>query len=560
MRRVRQIAFEHRYFIICLIVILSWLAYWMIANVAPPPWDESWYLQTSVDFYRALHQDQVFQFLATLQKPGAVVQVALRQGQAFQFLATLMTAFGGTKAPLLSLLPLPIYLLFGTAYGTVIATNVIVFGLGILVLYAYVRKVWGLPQAILAVVIFSTMPVVYGVGRQFLVETGLTGLVVLWMYLLHLSGGLKKGSYDNWFGVVLGLGLLDKVSFPLYVVGPTLYFLFTAELPVGVALRRVWRVFWIGLLVAAVWYAPNARTVVHYAISAGYGSIGANYSYGSPFALATIARYLQVVANYATSVYYAVAVVAALAVAAINAAVRRRIIASPRQVSATLWFLVPFVIFLFGENKDFRFLLPCLPAVAILLANSVWAIRGSRMLRLGAIALLLAGPLGLALETTLPSSASRPSVVLGGWVLAAEYVGYATPPDAQNWPIRAILTRIEYQARVMPTGTMPLVLLVVDNPEFNQNNFSYYADAAGYNLDISAVLTASPADRTVALQRMMQAQFLITKTGNQGPTFTTSLNAEFRRLLRRGALPFRPLATFRLPDGSTATVYESENL
>lgn len=537
MRRLRQTAFEHRYFLACLALILGWLAYWMIANIAPPPWDESWYLQTSVDFYRALHG-----------------------GQFLQFLIMLMTSFGGTKAPLISLVPLPMYFLFGTAYGTVIATNIIVFGLGLTALYAYVRKAWGLPHALLAVVIFSTMPVIYGVGRQFLVETGLTALVIWWMYLLFLSGGLKKRSYDNWFGVVLGLGLLDKVSFPLYVVAPTLFFLFTVKEPAGIILRRVWRVFWVGLLIAAVWYGPNAKTVIQYAISAGYGSIGTNYSYGSPFALATIARYLQVVADYATSVYYAAATLLVLGFLAVKRLRNQRMTRSSLDVALTLWLLVPFVIFLFGENKDYRFLLPCLPVVAIFLARGVWSISRSRMVRLGAIVLLLVGPFGLALETTMPASASSPVIVPGGWVLAAEYVGYATPPDAQNWPIRAILARIERQAQTGPAGTTPLVLLIVDNPAFNQNNFSYYSAAAGYNLDVSAVLTASPADRTAALQRMAQGQFLITKTGNQGPAFTTDLNAEFRRLLQQGSLPFRPFASFRLPDGSTATVYEADHL
>lgn len=539
---------------------------WMVTNTAPPPWDESWYLQTSVVFFHALHA-----------------------GSLGEFVRLVATSFGGTKAPLISLLPLPAYVIGGLGYGSIIVTNVVIALVGWIALFLYARSSLGPWRALVVVMIFTMMPVSFGIARQFLVETSLTDLVILWMLLLQRSNllttqrrvarPLGRGAarrlakaelstterYDVWLGVVLGLGMLSKVDFPLYVAVPTLLALIsTGRRQYAISghttvWRQVVKVLLIGLIVCSVWYGPNLLTVTHYALSAGFGKIAGNYSYGNPFSPATIAYYLQTVVNYGTSVYIGTAFI--LVVLGLLVTYRRdlwkRIVAKQGGVHEILWLTVPLLIFLFGVNKDYRFLLPLLPAVALLLVRGASALIRSTRLRVALLAVALIGPLGLMVETSVAGQPVFASETPGGFAVMSPYLGYATQPVVQHWPLKRILLTIEVNAsrRYPPSGPPPLVLLVVDNPYFNQNNMSYYAAVMNLPLNISAVETSSPSGETYALSYISQAQYLITKTGDQGPTFTTYLNAWIRSELKAGRLPFSPIDYIAMPDGSTATVY-----
>lgn len=547
-------------------LMLGVLVAWMVTNTAPPPWDESWYLQTSVLFFHAL-----------------------QSGNLGAFARLVATAFGGTKAPLISLLPLPAYLVGGVGYGSIIVTNAIVALVGWIALFLYARSTLGPWRALAVVMAFTLMPVSFGIARQFLVETSLTDLVIIWMLLLQRSNLLSTvpqpvrplrrgaarragkaqlqatGGYDIWLGVVLGLGMLSKVDFPLYVAAPTVLALVaTARRQYALTGRTtVWRqvatVLVIGLVVCSVWYGPNLLTVTQYALSAGFGKIAGNYSYGNPFNPATVTYYLQTVANYGTSVYLAAVLVVVTCALCIRyrRTLWRRIRAKPGGIHEILWLLVPLFIFLFGVNKDYRFLLPLLPAAAVLMVRGGSVLIRSPRLRVVLLVVALIGPLGLMVETSLAGSPVFPSEMPDGFALMSPYLGYALQPLTQEWPLRRILLTIAKNAvrRYPASGVPPLVLMVVDNPYFNQNNMSYYATVLNLPLNVSAVETSAPSGEAYALDYISQAQYIITKTGNQGPVFTTYLNSWIRSQLQAGLLPFRPIARFTMPDGSTAVVY-----
>ena len=565
-RRVEALGWAEWALIAWCALMLGVLVAWMVTNTAPPPWDESWYLQTSVLFFHAL-----------------------QSGNLGAFARLVATAFGGTKAPLISLLPLPAYLVGGVGYGSIIVTNAIVALVGWIALFLYARPTLGPWRALAVVMTFTLMPVSFGIARQFLVETSLTDLVIIWMLLLQRSNLLSPvpqpvrpqrrgaarrvgkaqlqatGGYDVWLGVVLGLGMLSKVDFPLYVAAPTVLGLVaTARRQYALTGRTtVWRqvatVLVIGLVVCSVWYGPNLLTVTQYALSAGFGKIAGNYSYGNPFNPATVAYYLQTVANYGTSVYLAAAFVVVTCALCIRyrRSLSKRIAAQTGGIHEILWLVVPLLIFLFGVNKDYRFLLPLLPAAALLIVRGASALVRCPQLRVALLAVALVGPLCLVGETSLPGVPILPAVTPGGFAVMSPYLGYATQPVRQQWPLKAILRTIEASAhRKYPaSGTIPLVLLVVDNPYFNQNNMSYYAAVMNLPLVVSAVETSAPSGASYALAYLGQAQYVITKTGNQGPTFTTYLNGWIRSQLQSGRLPFHPIADFRMPDGSVAVVY-----
>jgi hypothetical protein len=86
---------------------------WLRLNRAPPAWDDSWYLSNSLTLYDAW-------------TAGGLLRLAT------EFLAAL-----GFKAPLITALPLPFYLIFGRRWHFAFLVNVA----AMLALYA---AVWGI--------------------------------------------------------------------------------------------------------------------------------------------------------------------------------------------------------------------------------------------------------------------------------------------------------------------------------------------------------------------------------------------------------------------------------
>src|SRR4029077_1451500 len=77
---------------------------------------------------------------------------------------------------------------------------------------------------LLAVYIAGTMPMVYGLSRWFLVECGLMAIICAAMWMLAEWNDFAGAWNGFLLGGACGLGLLMKVSFPVYVAIPLLYF------------------------------------------------------------------------------------------------------------------------------------------------------------------------------------------------------------------------------------------------------------------------------------------------------------------------------------------------
>ena len=124
-----------------------------------------------------------------------------------------------TKAPLIAVLPLPFYLVFGSTPLIALFVNLALT----LIFYFFFFKLMTLSGnsksvAFFATIIISTMPLFYGLARYFFVEFGLMTMVVIWLYLLLKTSGLKSERYLVALGVVSGLGMLMKFHFYLYTI------------------------------------------------------------------------------------------------------------------------------------------------------------------------------------------------------------------------------------------------------------------------------------------------------------------------------------------------------
>lgn len=515
---------------------------WLQRNLAPPWWDQSLYLLVSEKFYQAL-----------------------ARGQLLTFADLYVNSFDGGRAPLIALLPQPSYLLLGhgpLAINLSLTALVVVFGWAY---YKFLRELMNGTQALFAYLIVSTMPLVYGLSRQFLVEFGLMILVTLWAFLQHRSQQFTSIKYDAWLGIVLGLGLLMKVSFPLYVFGMVIFdwVVFSrSRRPsfrlLGVYALRNLLILAIGLLIAASWYFKNLGAVLGRAISAGFGAGAANYSLGNPFGIATVLSYWQTLEIQAVSPYYVgLSLVLAVAYALLhfrhgNPAMRR----SPTSRFGLLllaWCAPPLVALTLGTSKDVRFVLPLLPGVAAGIAFlAVAAVERTRLRLL--LPVLLVFPLFEYCYDSLPLC-PNPAFAACSWPALDPCADkYSFPPSAAIWPQQTIIADIQADAAAHNIVD-PKATLVIDNKLFNQWNFRYYAAYDQAEIEFTALITANQADWDANKGVLDQADYLITKTGDQGPAFTNYANDQVKTMLIDGTLPFRLIHEYPLPDQSAAALY-----
>jgi hypothetical protein len=500
-------------------------------------------LENSVRFYNALRYEGFSEFATVFQR-----------------------SFQGMKAPLISLLPVPLYFVFGVSYDVAMICNLLMIVALNIFLFLLVKERFSERHRLLAVAVTSTMPMFWTLSHQFLVGYGLTLLVITWFYLLVKSDCYRSNKYDVLLGVNLGLGLLMKVSFPLYVFVPSLLVLINRirkDPPTGLAraLLDVAIIIVIGLGIASTWYVSNFGAVMDCALSSGFGKLGSDFGMGKVFSLHTILSYWKQVVVQGISFWYALLMMLTLVAWSVRRLLtRRRLHIDLDGLVFGSWFIVPFIVMTFAVNKQVRFLAPSLPVVGVLFAFLLFDTFELRRRGELWLALVLLIPILTIAYSIVPIQVVNVDLEYGGLAIvrdkSKENPAFGDLPRDESWPIEDILGYLYHDA----SGTRTTLVMGVDHPLFNINNFSYYKVIHRYPI---AVSTIAYLPKDVGLDSLCatinESEYLIIKTGAQGPSFLNCSNERIRDALLDGKLAFRPLKTFGLPDDSVAELWKRSN-
>jgi len=510
-------------------------ALWVFRDAAPPAWDEAWYLEAAVRLFECTEEGP------------------------HRFALEFMRAFT-IKAPLISVLPLPFFALFGAHEDVAMLVQLTFIIAGDLTLFCLARQYLGELESLLTVVIMGTFPVTLVLQRHYLVEYGLTCFVLLWMYLLTKSDLLRRRRICVLMGGVLGLGLLMKILFPMYVALPTLIVLIAglrAEGRAGVRalVVNVVLLLLVGLGIASVWYVPNLYPVMQFALSTSFGAIAQDYALGDPWALSTIGAYWRdEFVNDGVSGYYAL-LLAVLGLAAIVETARRHAWSRPGlwQVVLTSWFIVPALVLVVSTNKSVRFLFPALPPLAMLLARLLWRMLGIGVRRYLVLALVVV-PLSTLVLTLSPGYTGLLGSAKGLdlFLNVTNYVeAVRVTPNPVKWPTGEIA---QFVTGWGSEESVPRLYVLVDHVYLNQNSLAYYGELAG-EIDVrGSGWFASDLAARDALGLACAGDWLMMKTNDLGPAFLNTRNAA----LRDSAMTddsFRLVKIWALPDGSEALLY-----
>jgi 4-amino-4-deoxy-L-arabinose transferase-like glycosyltransferase len=222
----------------------NWI--WLADNVTWAGWDKPRHLAQS------LRYDQLFDSLS------------------LQSLFTVMTS-DSIRPPLIPASATVLYRLFGRTADVATMTNMFYMAILLATTYALGRRWGGLRLGLLSAALLAFFPMFYAMSRHFYLEFALTAMVALAVYLLLATDGFRRRGVSVLFGVGLGLGMLAKRTFPVFVAGPLIVVVLTSGLLPALwqRVRQRPRLYWKrallalagGLALAALWYLPNRAAI-----------------------------------------------------------------------------------------------------------------------------------------------------------------------------------------------------------------------------------------------------------------------------------------------------------
>lgn len=508
---------------------------WIRLDVAPPMWDQSQYLEGSKVLYRTLVKEGVVSFL---------------------------TAFSETfknKAPLIGALPIPFYILFGEGFKSALLMNLAFLVLSSCYLYRLCLLISGKKEAILSVFILNSFPLVFSLSREFLADYGLMTFVILWMFYLLRSNCFEEKKYVPVLGVIFGLGMLMKIGFLLYVLFPTFFLLIKMifelkKLPKSY-IKNIFVTLLIGVLISGTWYFKNISFAISNVLLAGYGSVAKNYGTGDVFSIGAIFDYWFIFINHGISAYFFFIIIF-LAAANIFAYIKKGSIAGidiSHFCFLIIWVTLPFFVLTFGVNKDIRYTVPFLPALAMLIGITIIQLLKVRKYGRFLLFVLMIFPL---FNYFFISFYQKPiSVRAGQFILLRNWLNIGHPPIRWgHWPDEEIIEFIQNDS--IRTGKKnALATLLFNHPYINEDNLNYYSRGARFQ---TVHQTNENISGTVA--RIEQdSDYIVTKSDNIGPDYANIGNLKVIKILENGGLKFRRIGVIHhIPDGTTLTIYKKD--
>ncbi len=550
-----------------LIVLLGVTAFHATVNylyltydTEPPGWDQSYHLLQSQDYTR---------MAARLPRIGPIqILTTYRYYPPFVYLAT------G-----------PVYALLGFSEDAATLVNTPFLAIAVFATYGTGKRLVNRSAGIVGAVLFTFYPAIFGLTREYMLETGLVAMVASTNYWV-LATGLKTRRHSAIYGVLVSFALLTKWTAVLFTLGPLVHVILrswkspvasraerddaggrpVAELaliksnspitnrvpPLNLAISCL-----VVLGVAGSWYLPNLQLVYRdltFNSSGGYFTsvrkdLGAALiSY--PRDLVNFAMFLPMTLLLIPGTYYLVKK-------------HRR-----ASVFLALWTLPPYAILTVLPFKDVRFILPVLPALAII--GSSWMLPALRLRRgtprtraivAASLALLLA-MIGFNFAVVTLGSGPLPQKVSLGpapysVTLYRTDLLWAHPASQEDWHVKDIVFQLMDNWH---QGRLAYVTVLANSYRFSPAVFTYYTNRYSLTLEFHV-----PAGEDTKFDNFMDqfshSDFIVSKTGNRGILFEKSaeqvhLADEYIAAPGSDFLSsFRAITSYLLPDGSTAMIF-----
>ncbi|MBN2121079.1 MAG: glycosyltransferase family 39 protein [Candidatus Omnitrophica bacterium] len=259
-------------------------------------------------------------------------------------------------------------LLFGLSPRVTMTGNLIYLIILMFCVYYIGKKIGDSKIGLLAAFILSMYPVVFKWLREFRIIIALTALVALSICFLMYSRNFINRRYSLFLGISMGLGSLINWTFPIFLTGPLIYYIILIFInkkssvnPEEPVLYKTGRFFKeradqiinlslslaIAFLITAVWYLPYAS--LKSILNVGFKAQGGG---ASPF------YYILYLAVDQISLFYFF-----IFLMAIPFFLKLK---STDKAVLLLWIVGPLSFLFFVSERDPRYVVAFIPAIAII--------------------------------------------------------------------------------------------------------------------------------------------------------------------------------------------------
>jgi hypothetical protein len=394
--------------------------------------------------------------------------------------------------------------------------------LGVAAVFALGRRLLGVEAGLLAAFFFATAPFAVFSLNNFQLDLPLAAMVALALHTLVRAEHFARAGPMLGLGVVLGLGMLTKPTFAAYVLPPLAWSLAVAWRSAD-RRRRLGSLalaLGVAVIIALPWYGPRLIGLPMQIVNRSFKQ-AAEAGQVEAFTPAGVLFYPRVFLPQ-------FGLLAGLLCAWGLWALRRR---ADCRVFLWLAVLAPLVMFSLIQNKNLRYTLPVLPAAALATAAGVQALPAS-FRRSVVWACVAVAALSVSMTDF---GVPRPPV----WRLFLTPLVVSFPPSSADWQEGRVLDEL---ARA--SGGRPATVAVIPNYNFfSVSSFRYEALRRGLALSMERGWTGPP----------LGIDFVILKTGSQGPSFTTAKAERLTRSFEEDrylATIFPVIGEYPLPDRS----------
>jgi len=486
-----------------------------IRGGAPDPtFDDAWYLETAYRIYDS----------------------------ASEGLGGFLASYTGAlkiKAPLIAVIPLPFFALFGRTLEAALIAQLLATIIAGYYCFRLGRRMFSTSVGALSAAIYLTMPLTYGMSRVVFAEAALSACVLATLDHLYSSDGFRRNGHSLMVGLLSGAGMLLKILFPVYVLAPAAIILWRAHRRGRFADKEEWLTgsriaFFTVLAVSLSWYAENWLTAVGFAARAGLGDLGAHYGGETEGFL----RYLCFSRNV-----FAHAAGPAFGMALLFALPRCMSFGKGRAAFLAAWIVPAWLLFSFQVAGEMRYAAPLLPALAIVCAAGLLDWSEQPALRVGFTIVALALPLDMYAAQTFGK----------GLIHLPGPVAYSLPPGPSADPGRQGV--VEWFA-----GTAGRVAVAIEHPHLNANNLSMEAARLGSAATFHNLGHAQRHDETawIRMKEKGTTHLLVAEgfSEKEMAGFLNQVNESVASSAEKGRFGFTRVGTIPLSAGRSLRVYE----
>jgi len=302
---------------------------------------------------------------------------------------------------LICILPSFFYLFFGTAQNIPPLINIPFMGILIFSIYGIGKKIHSKKAGLLAAFIVMTFPHIFGLSRIYYYDFPLMCCLTLTIYFLLKTDNFLSLKYSVLLGLSMALSAAFKSAFSIYLIGPFSVYLFCSIMnkeKIHDKIRNVLISLFVFFLFTSYFYVFNIGALLEHdfhAINLWYEP--SNDMTRLHYLIPNLKYYLTSLVGYQILHFYFFIFLFSFIFSIVSPKKNKLLILS--------WILIPLLFFSFyvPMNLDLRFILPILPAIAILISLFILGFRSKQIKKFLTLSVLLIGTIQFFFVSYLPN-------------------------------------------------------------------------------------------------------------------------------------------------------------